>query len=87
METKEDNRIAGGKPVPRGLSFFKSLTPCGGRGGKALYKDDKGFYYQWDSLHGEWEKFNKTGHHLGALPPNGGDPIKDAVKGRKITIS
>ena len=29
--------------------------------------------------------FNKRGHHLGVLDPNG-EPKKDAVKGRKIDV-
>lgn len=53
MTENNDHRIAGGKPLPRDLDFFKKMTSCGSRGGKALYKDADGFYYQWDSYHNE----------------------------------
>lgn len=45
-----------------------------------------GFYYQWDSYHGEWEKFNRNGRHLGAVSPDGEKATKDAVKTRRINI-
>jgi hypothetical protein len=86
MDKDNCNRNSGGKPVPRDLPFFRQLISCGGRGGKALYKNAEGFFFQWDSLHGEWEKFSKTGRHLGALSPDGQNVTKDAVKGRKIKI-
>ena len=86
MDKDNCNRNSGGKPVPRDLPFFRQLISCGGRGGKALYKKAEGFFFQWDSLHGEWEKFSKTGRRLGALSPDGQNVTKDAVKGRKIKI-
>ena len=70
----------------RNSDFFRGLTSCGKRGGKALYKDKDGDYVQWDSLHGEWEKYNKHGRHIGVLKADGLDSGKDAVKGRRITI-
>ena len=46
---------------------------------------DRKRIYTWDALHGEIEVFNRRGHHLGVLDPQG-QPIKDAVKGRRINV-
>lgn len=52
--------------------------------GKKTYRDnDK--YYQWDSLHGEIEVYDKRGYHIMVLDPQG-NYIKDAVRGRKINV-
>ncbi|WP_272429022.1 colicin E3/pyocin S6 family cytotoxin [Polyangium jinanense] len=42
--------------------------------------------YVWDGLHGELEVYNKRGRHLGAVDPETGEFIKDAVKGRTIDV-
>jgi hypothetical protein len=42
--------------------------------------------YTWDAFHGEIEVFNARGKHLGAIDPLTGEPIKDAVRGRKIDV-
>ena len=76
--------ISGGKAINRQTEFFKSLKPIGIRSGRATYKD-KDFYYQWDSLHGEWQVFNKLGVHCIVVNKNG-EPIKSAKKGRKIIL-
>lgn len=79
--------IAGGVPVKRDTDFFRNLTSCGSRNNRALYKDRKGFYFQWDGLHGEWEKFDRaTGRHLGTLNEDGTKQVKKAVKSRRILI-
>ena len=75
---------AGGKPVDRGTEFFKSLKSHGSSGGKALYTNGK-MLFQWDSLHGEWEQYDKKGYHRGVLDENG-KTIKPAVKGRRINV-
>ena len=77
--------IAGGKPVDRNSKFFKTLKNHGSYGGKAVYVDENGFFYTWDSLHGEWEKFDKHGRHRGVCDSKG-KLIKEAVKGRKIDV-
>lgn len=79
------NIIAGGKPVVRTTDFFKKLKNHGSYAGKAVYADDNGFFYTWDSLHGEWEKFDKNGHHRGACDIDG-KLIKEAIKGRRINV-
>ena len=77
---------AGGKPVNRQTDFFKKLTSVGVRNGKATYKDNNDYYYQWDSLHGEWQMYNKRGRHIGVLNETGTRKIKDAIKSRKIQL-
>jgi len=40
---------------------------------------------EWDSQHGEVEKYDKTGNeHLGAFDPNTGAQKKPGKKGRRI---
>ena len=77
--------IAGGKAVIRETVFFKSLTSIGKRSGRATYRDAGGYYYQWDSLHGEWQKYEKHGYHIGVCNQNG-KMYKKPVKGRKINL-
>lgn len=83
---KQKNKIAGGKPVCRDSQFFNKLVSHGSRNGKALYKDDNGYFYLWDSLHGQWQMFNDRGFHIGVLDKYGKKRIKNAVKGRTINI-
>lgn len=78
--------IAGGKPINRQTEFFKSLKSIGVRSNRTTYKDKDGYFYQWDSLHGEWQCYNKRGKHLAVLDENGNNLIKDAIKGRKIIL-
>ena len=77
---------AGGKPVNRQSNFFKNLTSVGVRSGKSTYKDNNDYYYQWDSLHGEWQMYNKRGRHIGVLNDTGTQKTKEAVKSRKIEL-
>ena len=42
--------------------------------------------YEWDSQHGELEVYNKRGKHLGAIDPENGAMIKQAVEGRTINV-
>ena len=78
--------IAAGIPVKRDTPFFRGLSSCGKRGGKALYRDGSGKYYQWDSRHGEWESYDSRGYHIGVLNAAGTRKTKRAVRGRKIGI-
>ena len=77
--------IASGKAVNRNTDFFKSLIPIGKRSGRATYKDIDGYYYQWDTLHGEWQMYSKLGEHFFVLDENG-KPKKSSIKGRKIKL-
>jgi Cytotoxic len=40
--------------------------------------EDKKNIYEWDSQHGEVEKYDKRGRHLGAFDPDTGNPMKDS---------
>lgn len=57
------------------------------RGGGALrkrWKDRGGQIYEWDSLHGRVEKYNKRGKHLGEFDPDDCERLSDAVPGRTV---
>lgn len=41
-------------------------------------------YYQWDSLHGEFEVFDRRGFHLGSVCPATGLVLKPPARGRRI---
>lgn len=70
------------QPKPSIVDKFRVV---GIESGRKVYRDDtENRYYTWDSMHGEFEVFNKNGRHLGAVCPTTGDLIKPAVKGRKI---
>lgn len=42
--------------------------------------------YEEDPQHGELEKYNRRGKHLGSIDPESGEIIKGPVKGRSIEI-
>jgi len=42
--------------------------------------------YEWDSLHGEIEVYNKKGKHVGVLNADGSSNNKPAIEGRKIDV-
>ncbi len=46
---------------------------------------DRRFLYEWDSLHGEIEVYDKRGTHIGVIDIKG-KPIKEAVDGRRIDV-
>ena len=68
-----------------GLKPAKPKIPVQG-GGKlrARWKDSDGKIYEWDSQHGELEKYDKRGKHLGAFDYKTGDKIKPADPKRRI---
>lgn len=76
--------IASGKPINRDTAFFKSLKSIGVRSGRVTYIKRK-VYYQWDSLHGEWEIYDKNGKHIGVADEKG-NPKDEAIKGRFINL-
>jgi hypothetical protein len=76
----------GPKKIPD-PSILDGCVLIGIRGGRKVWKTPDGkFYYTWDSLHGEVEKFNSRGYHLGAFAPETGLPVKGAVRGRKLNV-
>lgn len=74
-------------PAPRLLTAFPEAVRVGARNGRARWKDAN-FLYEWDSLHGTIERYNKRGIHLGEYADRleNGQPVRlsDAVKGRRI---
>lgn len=49
--------------------------------------EDRRLYYEWDSLHGEIEVYDKRGNHVAVLNADGViKPNKPAVKGRTIDV-
>ena len=69
-----------------GIYKVKGKTSVQG-GGKLRerWKDKKGRIYEWDYQHGELEKYNSLGNHMGVFDPKTGLQIKPAIKNRKIT--
>ena len=69
-----------------GMPGARKVTPKspvqGGGGKRARWEDGKNIY-EWDSQHGEVEKYDKQGKHLGAYDPNTGAQLKGPVSGRK----
>jgi len=66
-------------------SFLQTLKRVKRLGGKRWVSEDGSRYYEWDSLHGEIEVYNKKGKHRGVLNPDG-TVKKGATKGRKINV-
>ena len=63
----------------------KRKTPVQGGGGlRKRWKDADGNIYEWDSQHGDLEKYNKNGQHQGSIDAKTGERTKPPVKGRKI---
>ncbi|MGW4644937.1 colicin E3/pyocin S6 family cytotoxin [Kitasatospora sp. NPDC004289] len=74
----------GGLPGMPGAQRVPPKTPVQGGGGMRPRWEDKKHIYEWDSQHGEVEKYTKQGKHLGAFDPNTGKPLpgKGPVSGR-----
>lgn len=57
------------------------------RAGEQRWRDPGGGrYYILDRSHSEVEVFSARGYHLGAVDPESGEFIKQAVKGRTIDV-
>jgi hypothetical protein len=79
-------RKVGDLPVPVPDSgFVAKLEYLGCPQGRRRYRSDDRIY-EWDSLHGELEVYNKRGRHLGVLDGVTGEEIKSAVRGRRIDV-
>ena len=74
-------------PPPKDLPAFpearrvKPKTPIPG-GGLRKRWEDKNYIYEWDSLHGRVEKYDKRGNHLGEFDPITGEQTKPADPSR-----
>jgi len=74
------------KPIPK-PSLLDKCEYFGVRDGRKVWRSlDGERYYTWDSLHGEFEAFNKRGMHLGVVDTITGIALKPAIKGRKINV-
>jgi RHS repeat-associated protein len=74
---------SGYTPPPKTLPGFpdaKRLKPTGGR---KRWRLPDGDIIEWDSQHGEVERYNPRGKHVGVWDKDG-NQIKDPVPGRKI---
>ena len=76
--------LAGAVKVATGGGFLDTLQRVKPKSQRKRWVDSKGHIYEWDSLHGELEKYTKRGQHLGAYDPETGRQIKPAQKGRLI---
>lgn len=75
----------GGKEIPDDC-FLRNLKQIGVFSGRKTWSNEVGTrFYQWDSLHGEVEVYNKRGRHLGVQDANG-VLIKEPIKGRRIDV-
>lgn len=70
------------RPRPSIVDRYKKVKVESGR--QYWYDSNEQRYYSWDSLHGEFEVFDKRGYHLGAVCPETGEYLKDAVRGRRF---
>jgi hypothetical protein len=48
------------------------------------WKDLEGNVYEWDSMHGKVEKYDRRGRHLGEFDPVSGEQTKPADPGRLV---
>lgn len=66
-------------PPPRILPAFHNAVRVKSKTNRMRWKDDN-FIYEWDSLHGKIEKYNKRGKHLGEFNHITGEQTKSAEK-------
>ena len=66
--------------------YLESLQPVKRKGGRARWKDEDGFIYEWDSQHGELEVYDRNGNHVGVKDPNTGAWTKPRKRGRFIEV-
>lgn len=78
-------RVLPAEHVPQNCFLHDMISVA--RKGERRWKSTCGKrIYTWDALHEEVEVYNARGRHLGAMDPETGRFIKDAVKGRKIDV-
>ena len=78
------------KPAPKNIEAFQGLTLAKrktrsmGGGLRKRWKDSSGNIYEWDSMHGRVEKYNKKGRHLGEFDSKTGTQTKPADPSRRV---
>jgi hypothetical protein len=70
------------RPRPSIVDSYKKHKVEGGR--QYYFDPNEQRYYSWDSLHGEFEVFDKRGNHLGSVCPKTGITLKPPVRGRRF---
>lgn len=70
------------RPKPSIVDKYRKHKVEGGR--QYYFDPEEQRYYSWDSLHGEFEVFDRRGLHLGSVCPQTGITIKPAVRGRRF---
>jgi hypothetical protein len=66
--------------------FLKGLKPIKAKSQRRRWRGPKKQTYEEDTQHGELEKYNRRGKHLGVVDPETGEIIKGPVKGRSIEM-
>ncbi len=52
-------------PPPNDIPGINGLKPVKPKGGRKRWQGGDGTLYEWDSLHGTLEKYDRRGRHLG----------------------
>lgn len=74
-------------PVPRQPPDFLSTQVRVALRGQSRWRSPDGDrLWEWDSLHGHVEGYNKRGRHIGVFDKETGERIGDAVPGRRIDV-
>ncbi|MFA0961230.1 colicin E3/pyocin S6 family cytotoxin [Roseivirga sp. BDSF3-8] len=83
-ETGGDNtKHAGYTPPPRTLPGFPDAKPAKRKSKRKRWKLPNGDILEWDGLHGELERYNPRGKHVGVWDPEG-NQTGDPIPGRRI---
>lgn len=67
-------------------SFLDQQVKLSRAGGPRWRSADRERIYEWDSLHGHIEVYDRRGLHRGAADALTGELILPAVKGRRIDV-
>ena len=66
--------------------FLATQVRLARKGGKRWQSSDGNRLWEWDSLHGHVEGYNRRGWHIGVFDAESGERIGEAVKGRRIDV-
>lgn len=72
-------------PIPQG-GFLATQERLPRRVPPRWRSSDGDRLWEWDSLHGHIEGYNRRGRHIGVFDPRTGERIGEAVKGRRIDV-